>query len=499
MIQFLALLFAINLIVPLTGERVRPIDASSLFHTLFADFHDEPDGTTFVETGDIPAMWLRDSSAQAIPYIRFAPAYPVLAARLAGVVRRNALNVLRDPYANGFDEHYHTWERKWEAGSPAWPVFMTWTYWRTTQNRAILTPHLHAALWTIVNTWRCEQIHAQCSRYTGTDRRYTNDAYNGNTGMIWTAFRPSDDPATFHFNIPQEAAIVVALQEIAQLAMEGYGDANLRNEASSIAAAVAAGVLRYGRVWNPAYGGWVYVYETDGLGHDLYIDEANVPNLVSLPYLGWCSASDPAYLNARRYALTKRNPWYFSGSYASGLGSPHTPFGFVWPLGIIARALTATSSKETSTGITMLAETDSENGLIHESFDPNAYWVYTRAYFGWANALYAELLFRSIAGLSAIPFPPFGSTAVGLEPVSRTPTLTSPLTQIRDTAIVYRTLSDLLEQAGGRAAIPQIRTLMDNPHGKHAAIQWHEVEDSHEPIEMQNGLPLAVPQAPKRR
>jgi meiotically up-regulated gene 157 (Mug157) protein len=298
--------------------------------------------------------------------------------------------------------------------------------------------------------------------------------------MIWPAFRPTDDPVAYHFNIPQEATAAIALQEIAELAVIGYADRDLANEARSMSVEVANGILEYGRVWDASYGGWMYVYETDGLGHNRYIDDANIPNLTSLPYLGWCSAYDPAYLNTRAFVLSKRNPWYFSGVYASGLGSPHTPSGFVWPIGIMARALTATSSAETSTSITTLAQTDSEQGLIHESFNPDAYWVYTRPYFGWGNALYAELLFRSIAGFNAIPFPPYG-TAVAFQRVTQTPTLTPVLTQLQDTTILYRTLADLLEEADGRSIIPRVRTVMER-EGAHPAIQWRQLEDSREPI-----------------
>ena len=479
-----------HLIVPLTGHRARPIDPESLFHTLFADFYDKRDGTTFVRTGDIPAMWLRDSSAQALPYIRFARAFPLLAARFAGVVQRNARNVITDPYADAFDDHYRVWEEKWEAGGLAWPFLTAWVYWEATHERIIFTPELHRAMRMAVDTWRCEQLHGQCSRYRRSERRYTSNAYNANTGMIWTAYRPSDDPVAFHFNIPQEAIIAIALQDIAQLSLEGYGDRDLANEASSISAAVATGIMQYGRVWNASYGGWVYVYETDGLGHDVYMDDANIPNLTALPYLGWCSAADPAYLNTRAYALTKRNPWYFSGKYAQGLGSPHTPYGFVWPLGIMARALTATSSLETSDSITTLAETDSEEGLIHESFDPNAYWVFTRSYFGWGNALYAELLFRSVAGFDALPFTAYGLTMTGSEHLTKTPAITGPLAQLIDTSILYGTLSDMLEEADGQAIISRVRDAIKKSSGKHPAIEWRELQDQPEPIILRNGVPV---------
>ncbi len=451
-----------NLSVPLTGHRARPIRAATLFHTLFSDFFSEQDGTTYVQTGDIPAMWLRDSSAQTIPYVRFARTYPILSARFRGVIQRNALNILADPYANAFRANYRVWEEKWEPDSLAWPVLLTWVYWNGTHAPGLFTRNLHAALQTAVNTWRCEQLHSHCSRYRFADDPDTSGAYNPDTGMVWSAFRPSDDPVRYRFNIPQEAIVVVALREIAHLAVDGYGDGNLANEALSIAAAVHTGIERYGRIWRPELGGWAYVYETDGLGHDVLMDDANLPNLTGLPALGWCSARNPTYLNTRAYTLSKRNPYYFSGTYAQGLGSPHTPYGYVWPLGIISRALTATSSSETAESITTLAETDSGDGLIHESFYPDGYWRFTRAEFGWANAFYAELVFRSVAGFAAEPLLPDGRTATALETASATPTLVHPLTQIQNSALIYQALTTLLAQADGRTIIPVDRAIIEN-------------------------------------
>ena len=463
------------LIIPLTGHRIRPIQTETLFHTLFSDFYSESDHTTYVQTGDIPAMWLRDSSAQTLPYVRFSNAYPILSVRFAGVIERNAKNIAVDPYANAFRPDYGVWERKWEAGSLAWPIVLAWVYRQQTQQRMLYTGALHRALRKAVDTWRCEQLHAQCSRYTfpGVDLRMP---YNTETGMIWSAFRPSDDRVKYPFNIPQEMLVVVALQDAARLAVDGYGDRDLANEAHSMASQVALGIMRYGCVWNSSYGGWMYVYETDGLGHDLYMDDANVPNLTSAPYLGWSSAYDSAYLNTRAYTLSPRNPYYFRGAYAEGLGSPHTPDGFVWPLGVIARALTATSASETAASITMLAETDSNDGLIHESFWPDGYWLFTRAYFGWANALYAELLFRSVAGFPGTDFTAYGMPVLARETLSSTPVLTSKLVQIRDTGLVYQALGDLLARANGHTIIPNIEQYMQSTAGSDGP-DFHEVQD----------------------
>jgi hypothetical protein len=437
-----------TLVVPLTGKRVRDIQTAQLFHTLFHDFFLEDDATTYVQSGDIPAMWLRDSSAQTIPYIRFQSMYPVLRARFAGVIERNARNVLADPYANALKVDYTTWERKWEVDSLAWPVILASIYWRTTRDATLFTPDLHRALATIVATYRCEQRHLQCSQYRYPEPLYTSDAYNWSTGMIWSAFRPSDDTVEYRFNIPQNAIAVVALHDIEELALDGYRDQALADRARTLGAQVQLGIQRYGRFYNPARRVWMYAYETDGLGRYNLMDDANIPNLTTLPYIDWCSSFDATYLATRAFSLSMDNAFYFSGQYAQGLGSPHTPYGYVWPLGIIGRALTATSSIEVATAITTLAETDGESGMIHESFYPDGYWRYTREEFGWANALGAELLFRSLAGEPATQFAWHGPI-LPFEQRSRTPTLVPNFTQIENGAEITVTLGRLLHSTGG--------------------------------------------------
>jgi uncharacterized protein len=437
-----------TLVVPLTGKRVRDIQTAQLFHTLFHDFFLEDDETTYVQSGDIPAMWLRDSSAQTIPYIRFQTAYPVLRTRFAGVIERDARNIITDPYANALQSDYTVWERKWEVDSLAWPVILASVYWRLTQDRMVFTPDLHRALTTIVDTYECEEHHRACSRYEYPAIVYSRDEYNEATGMIWGAFRPSDDAVEYRFNIPQNAIAVVALRDIEQLATVGYGDSRLAGRAVALGERVQAGIQQYGRFYDRDRGVWMYAYETDGLGKYNLMDDANIPNLTTLPYIDWCSAFDPTYLATRAFALSMDNPFYFAGRYAQGLGSPHTPYGFVWPLGIIGRALTATSSIEVATAITTLAETDGESGLIHESFYPGGYWRYTRPEFGWANALGAELFFRSLAGEPATQFA-WKGPILPFEQRSSTPTLVPFFTQIENAAEITVTLGHLLHSTGG--------------------------------------------------
>jgi uncharacterized protein len=444
------LLIAQTLIVPMTGARTRSIQTETLFHTLFHDFYPEDDGTTYVQTGDIPAMWLRDSSAQTIPYVRFQRAYPLLRNRFAGVIERDARAINLDAYANAFQESYHTWERKWEVDSIAWPVVLLQVYYDSTRDHSVFTPEVHVALKQIVVTYNCEEHHRECSHYVYAYHVPTKQEFDEGTGLIWGAFRPSDDPVEYRFNIPQNALAAVALRDIAFLARVGYGDTTLSKQAAQLEARVMVGILRYGIFFNAQRRVWMYAYETDGYGNHNLMDDANIPNLTVLPGIDWCSAYNPIYLNTRAFTLSMDNPWYFSGRYAQGLGSPHTPYGYVWPLGIIGRALSSTDILEIQNSITTLAETDSEDGLIHESFYPDGYWRFTRQEFGWANAFYAELLFRTLAGYRAENLAAGDGTMLPFEVRTQTPVLVSKIDQLDNTADLVGTLGRLLYE--GRAA-----------------------------------------------
>lgn len=427
--------------VPVRAQ-IRPIQTETLFHEFFSDFFPERDGTTYVQTGDIHAMWLRDSAAQTIPYIRYVTSYPTLRYAFFGVVQRDAKNILVDPHAEAFTADYRVWEGKWEIDSLAWPVALAFMYYANTHDRTIFTPTLHQALRTIVSTLQCEQHHATCSHYSWPQPVPTHERYNPDTGMIWSAFRPSDDPVTYRFNVPQNAFAVIAMRLLARFAREAFDDPKLAGAATTLADGVQVGIERYGRTWDATHG-WMYVYETDGYGNDNLMDDANIPNLTALPYLGWCATDDPVYLHTRGFTLSFANPYYYTGKYATGLGSPHTPKGWVWPLGIVGAALSTRRREEIAHSIDMLDQSDTLNGLMHESVDPNDPSRFTRPEFGWANAFWADLLFRTVAGYRGIPFAPL-NTIVPLEQVSEIPTITMLSTQLANTAELNATLGYLL-------------------------------------------------------
>jgi meiotically up-regulated gene 157 (Mug157) protein len=187
------------------------------------------------------------------------------------------------------------------------------------------------------------------------------------------------------------------------------------------------------------------VYETDGYGNNNLMDDANLPNLTGLPYIGWCSTDDATYVNTRKFTLSSDDPYYYTGKYASGLGSPHTPKGWVWPLGMIDVALTTTKRSEITHAIDMLDQSDTINGLMHESVNPNDPTQFTRPDFGWANAFWADLLFRTVAGYPAVPYVTLG-TVIPLERSSEIPTISPLYTQLGDTTELVGTFGSLLAQ-----------------------------------------------------
>ena len=350
------------------------------------------DGTTYVSTGDIEAEWLRDASAIVRPYIALSQRDGEIQSTLRGVIARQAKYILRDPYANAFSRDYKIVERKFEVDSLLYPIWFAYDYYRQTGDRSIFTPEVRHAFERIVTTLRDEQHHPQRSHYThpqlanggrGSPVKYT--------GMVWTGFRPSDDPARYHFNIPDNMFASVVMRDLSAIATDAWHDGRLAANAWGLSVEIQRGIEQYGTLELAPFGR-IYAYEVDGLGHANVMDDANVPSLLSIPYFGYLPKTNSLYLATRRFALSDRNQYYFRGKYAAGIGSPHTPHGYVWPLALCVQALTATDQKEVDQVLGWIATSDVGDHRLHESF--NADWPesYTRDDFAWPNALYAELV-----------------------------------------------------------------------------------------------------------
>lgn len=350
------------------------------------------DGTTYVSTGDIHADWLRDSSAVVFPYIPLAQRDDRISELLRGVVARQARYIAVDPYANAFGSNYRVVERKFEVDSLLYPIWLAYHYWRDTGDRSVLTPQVNRSFERILKVLRDEQVHDRRSWY-----RHPQLADHGRgspvrqTGMIWSGFRPSDDPCRYQYNIPVNMFAVVVMQELSAIEHEIYHNKHDAENSWGLSVQIQRGIERYGVVFVPHFGR-IYAYEVDGLGHANLMDDANVPSLLSIPYFGYLPRADSTYSATRRFILSSRNPYYFQGKYARGIGSPHTPRGYVWPLSLVMQALTSGQDAEVDEILRYIADSDTGDHRLHESFDVNGPQRYTRVDFAWPNALYAELV-----------------------------------------------------------------------------------------------------------
>ncbi|HEV3156935.1 MAG TPA: glycoside hydrolase family 125 protein [Candidatus Baltobacteraceae bacterium] len=361
-----------------------------------------PDGTAYVRTGDIPAEWLRDASAQVRPYLFFARGDMQVTGLLRGIIAREGKYLQIDPYANAFTLDYHVWEQKFELDSLAYPITLAWTYWKVTGDASVFTGDLSLGLDRVLDTMEREQDHSRNSKYLHPELVGGKGRPVGYTGMIWTGFRPSDDACQYNYLIPSEMMAVVALGDLEQVEREVYHNLIKANRAKTLRDEVQSGIQTYGIVFTPNYG-YIYAYEVDGLGNAVTMDDANIPSLLSSPYFGYTRDTDPVYQNTRRFLLSKDNPYFYIGKVARGIGSAHTNDGYVWPLALLMQGFTAPGAAERRTVLDELLASDPGDHLLHESFDPNDPTRYSRKDFGWPNALFSEFILTTEMGYTPLP------------------------------------------------------------------------------------------------
>lgn len=382
--------------------------------TLTRTIDQRADGSVFVITGDIPAMWLRDSSAQLRPFLPFLSESAELRRIVAGLIRRQFASILIDPYANAFNDgptgaahdqddlndNPGIWERKYEIDSLAFPVQLLHRYWEATGDRRIFTEDVRRALELIVATWRTEQDHEANSDYrferrgapaSETLERHGRGSPVSVTGMTWSGFRPSDDACVYGYNIPAQHFAASALRQIADIATVGYSDDGLAERALAIRSVILAGVEKHGLV-RQADGTAAWAYEVDGRGNSLVMDDANMPSLLSLPLTSDISVDDPIYQATRRVVLSEANPYFYRGDAAEGIGSPHTPDGYIWHIGLAVQGLTTHDRAEKLRLLEVMRETDAGTGRMHEGFCKDDPTAFTRPWFSWANSMLCELL-----------------------------------------------------------------------------------------------------------
>ncbi|MEY8345706.1 metal-independent alpha-mannosidase [Niallia circulans] len=371
------------------------------------------DGTTFLLTGDIPAMWLRDSTAQVRPYLVLAEKDEEMANMIAGLIERQCQYICLDPYANAFNKEANgaghqtdlttmnpwIWERKYEIDSLCYPIQLSYLFWKATGRTNHFNQSFQEAVQKIIEVWMIEQDHTN-SPYTFervTDRQEDTLINKGRgadvvpTGMTWSGFRPSDDACTYGYLVPSNMFASVVLGYLIEI----YEDVLKITEQvpvfQKLKEEIEKGIEEFAVVRNQN-GEEIYAYEVDGKGNFTIMDDSNIPNLLSAPYLGYVEENDERYRATRQTILSKENPYFYKGKYAEGIGSSHTPENYIWPIALAMEGLTAEDKKEKERILDLLVACDGGTHLMHEGFNVDDPSQYTREWFSWANMMFCELV-----------------------------------------------------------------------------------------------------------
>ncbi len=404
----------------LENDRLAWMFSNCFPNTLDTTVHPNGEYDTFVYTGDIHAMWLRDSGAQVWPYLQLINEDPALKKMIAGVILRQFTCITIDPYANAFYKEADKrgeWatdrtkmlpgvhERKWEIDSHCYPIRLAYEYWKVSGDASIFSDLWIKSMELTLQTFREQQRKNGVGPYTfmrNTTRAFDTVSNDGKgtpvkpVGLIVSSFRPSDDATTLQFLVPSNFFAVTSLRKAAEILTTVNNRKDLADQCLELAAEVETALKKYATYNHPEFG-TIYAFEVDGFGNHLLMDDANVPSLLAMPYLGDVDINDPIYQNTRRFVWSESNPYFFRGKVAEGIGGPHIGYDMAWPMSIMMKAFTSQNDEEIKWCVETLMKTDAGTGFMHESFhvdDPNKF---TRSWFAWQNGLFGELILKIIA------------------------------------------------------------------------------------------------------
>ena len=370
---------------------------------------------SFIVTGDINAEWLRDSANQLAQYQLLAKKDKAIRELLLGAIHTQTEFVITSPYCNAFQppplshlgasnngqgdtvhptyEGATVFECKYELDSLAAFLSLTNKFYNNTGSKEPLTKRWFEALDTILlvldeqskgtfdprsGSYVRNEYTFQRETNTGTETLSLGgigNPLNGATGLVRSAFRPSDDATVFGFFIPGNAMMSVELLKTADmLEKEGHDDMAfvLRNSGN----AIRDGIFESGVVYHKQYGK-VFAYEVDGYGSSILMDDANLPSLLALPVMGFVDVDDEIYQNTRQMVLEKEgNPYYLQGRAFRGIGGPHVGATHAWPMSLLVQIMTSDNDKEITDTLALVKKASSL-GLIHESINVNSVRDYT--------------------------------------------------------------------------------------------------------------------------
>ena len=404
------------------SNKIDNIKLKKIFYNCFINTmettveYNEENIDTFIITGDIPAMWIRDSTSQIEHYLPFINEDEDLKKLFIGLINRQVFCILHEPYANAFNKTANgqkwdnditkdspwVWERKYEIDSLCFPVRLIYKYWKKSNDSSFFNDEIKNMFYKIIETWKIEQNHFKNSDYSfqrlncsPTDTLSNKGLGNlvSYTGMTWSGFRPSDDACKYNYLIPSNMFATVVLGYISEISETIFNDIKLKNIADELKYQIEEGINKFGIIHTEEFGD-VYAYEVDGLGNFNLMDDANVPSLLSIPYIGYKDIDDKIYQNTRKFILSKNNPYYYEGSVAKGIGSPHTPPEYIWHISLAMQGLTTKNESEINSLINTLINSDGNTGYMHEGFHCNDSTEFTREWFAWSNSLFADFIYK---------------------------------------------------------------------------------------------------------
>lgn len=404
--------------------------------------YDSTKDDTFVITGDIEAMWLRDSSFQVFPYIKFAKTDLKLRRMLLAMIKRQSKSILIDPYANAFNKNEFNspwqnditykmvngqkikamntklWERKYELDSIISPLFFAYNFYEQTKETSFITnSEWQAALATIISVVKKEMRGSEEEDLNGGPeyffQRTANEPFDslhqgrgnpaGSCGLVKSMFRNSDDAATFAYSIPENAFLVATFKKVASM-LKTFLTTNkideiqykkyllLINDLEAISSSVQTAIYKNGVFKDPETNERYFAYEVDCYGNHYFLDDPGYPSLTALPFFGFIDKEDALYISTRKRILSKKNPYYFQGLIGDGLGSAHSERYYIWPLFSIMRALTSSNEAEILEAVKLLQYTAAETGFMHESVNVNDTTKFTRPWFAWTNSFFGYMI-----------------------------------------------------------------------------------------------------------
>ncbi len=404
-------------VIDKTSEVIADEDIRRMFMQCFPNtldttvYHQEHENTpdTFIVTGDIPAMWLRDSVNQLWPYLRFITKDEEIKNLFKGLIHRQSVCVNSDPYANAFKQEMHddkveVWERKYELDSLAAFFRLSSGYYETTKDVSPFDDKWIQAVDKALQVIFIEQNTLNKDNHEFLFQFKTHSGHlhpavrlsgygypSKHCGLSRCVFRPSDDESVFPYLIPANAMALVNLRKM-KIILEELGAVDLVKRSHLLADQISNGISEWGIVQHKEFGK-IYAYEVDGFGSSCIMDDPNIPSLLSLPYLGFCDLDDEIYQNTRKFILSEWNSFFAKGRVASGLTSPHVGvFDHFWPMATIMQALTTKDKKEIIECLATLKRTHGKTFYLHESVDVDDAHQYTRHWFAWVNSLFGELI-----------------------------------------------------------------------------------------------------------